>query len=132
MQYLLDTSIAIRAGAAEPGVMEKFIKHSGALFTSALVLAELHRGFYKNPAHQDLRRMQLDILLQQVAVLKFDAAAAETYGRIIAQLGWVKGRDFDRMIAAHAISSRSILVTSNEADFRDVPGLELENWLTGL
>jgi len=29
------------------------------------------------------------------------------YGRIIAILGWTKGRDVDRMIAAHAISARS-------------------------
>jgi tRNA(fMet)-specific endonuclease VapC len=130
LQYLLDTSIAIHAGAAEAGVVEKFIEHTGALFTSALVLTELHRGLYKKPAHHDVRRMQLDILLQQIGVLAFDTAAAETYGRIVAQLGWAKGRDFDRMIAAHAISSRSILVTSNEKDFRDIPGLKLENWLT--
>jgi tRNA(fMet)-specific endonuclease VapC len=63
-----------------------------------------------------------------VVVLAFDTTAAEAYGRIIAQLGWVKGRDFDRMIAAHAIGSKSILVTSNEADFRDIPGLSVENW----
>jgi hypothetical protein len=50
----------------------------------------------------------------------FDAAAAETYGWIIAQCGWVRGCDYDRMIAAHAISSGSVLVTSNMADFRGV------------
>jgi tRNA(fMet)-specific endonuclease VapC len=42
----------------------------------------------------------------------------------------VKGRDYDRMIAAHAIASRSVLVTDNEADFRDIPGLAIENWAT--
>ena len=129
MKYLLDTSIAIHAGAAHPNVIEKFVENAGVLFTSALVLTELHRGFYKNTIHQDVRRMQLEILLRQVNVLDFDAAAAEAYGRIVAQLGWVKGRDFDRMIAAHAISTRSTLVTANEKDFRDIPGLALENWL---
>ena len=38
------------------------------------------------------------------------------------------GRDFDRMIAAHAISTGSVLVTDNGADFRDIPGLVVENW----
>ena len=33
------------------------------------------------------------------------------------------------MIAARAISSGSILVTNNEADFRDIPGLSMENWM---
>jgi predicted nucleic acid-binding protein len=33
------------------------------------------------------------------------------------------------MIAAHAIASGSILVTDNAVDFRDVPGLSMENWV---
>jgi tRNA(fMet)-specific endonuclease VapC len=32
------------------------------------------------------------------------------------------------MIAAHSISTRSILVTNNASDFADIPGLTLENW----
>jgi tRNA(fMet)-specific endonuclease VapC len=74
------------------------------------------------------RQVRLDILLRAVPVLAFDAAAAEAYGQIIAQCGWVKGRDFDRMIAAHAISTSSVLVTNNLADFRDIPKLTIENW----
>jgi tRNA(fMet)-specific endonuclease VapC len=76
------------------------------------------------------RQMRLEILLRALPVLPFDASAAETYGRIIAKCGWVKGRDFDRMIAAHAISTGSVLVTNNIADFRDIPGLLIENWAT--
>jgi tRNA(fMet)-specific endonuclease VapC len=33
------------------------------------------------------------------------------------------------MIAAHAVSSQSILVTNNTADFSDIPGLAMENWV---
>jgi tRNA(fMet)-specific endonuclease VapC len=62
-------------------------------------------------------------------VLPFDAVAAEAYGLIIAQCGWVRRRDFDRMVAAHAISTHSTLVTNNAADFRDIPGLQVENWV---
>jgi tRNA(fMet)-specific endonuclease VapC len=69
--------------------------------------------------------------LRSIPVLPFDATAAEAYGRVIAQIGWVKGRDFDRMIASHAISSGRILVTANTADFADVPGLTIENWTVG-
>jgi tRNA(fMet)-specific endonuclease VapC len=33
------------------------------------------------------------------------------------------------MITAHVISSGSVLVTNNEADFRDILGLAMENWV---
>jgi predicted nucleic acid-binding protein len=33
------------------------------------------------------------------------------------------------MIAAHAISSHSVFVTNNLADFSDIPGLCMENWV---
>jgi tRNA(fMet)-specific endonuclease VapC len=34
----------------------------------------------------------------------------------------------DRLIAAHAVSTGLVLVTNNEADFKDYPGLVVENW----
>jgi tRNA(fMet)-specific endonuclease VapC len=96
---------------------------------SALSLAELQRGIYKNPAQTALRGARLAVLLRYIPVLPFDTSAAEAYGQIIARCGWVKGRDYDRMIAAHALASGSVLVTDNIADFRDVPGLLVENWV---
>jgi tRNA(fMet)-specific endonuclease VapC len=36
----------------------------------------------------------------------------------------------DRLIAAHARSLALTLVTNNEADFKDYPGLRVENWIT--
>lgn len=130
MAYLIDTNIAIHARDRTRSVLHKFIEHDGEVLLSALSLAELERGVYRRPEATALRRARLDVLLPSLPVLPFDAAAALAYGRIIAQCGWVKGRDFDRMIAAHAISTSSILVTDNEADFRDIPGLLFENWVS--
>ncbi|MDE1149044.1 MAG: type II toxin-antitoxin system VapC family toxin [Azospirillaceae bacterium] len=128
MAYLIDTNIAIHARDGTDAVLEKLAQHSGAVLLSALSLAELQRGLYKDPAHTGLRQQRLAILLPHLPILPFDGAAAAAYGRIIAQCGWVKGRDYDRMIAAHAISTGSILVTNNRADFQDIPGLTLEDW----
>lgn len=128
MAYLIDTNIAIHARGGTDAVLNRLALHDGDILLSALSLAELQRGLFKNKADGAIRQMRLDVLLRHIPVLPFDAAAAEAYGRIIAQCGWVKGRDYDRMIAAHAISARCVLVTSNEADFRDVPGLVVENW----
>lgn len=131
MAYLIDTNIAIHARDGTEVVLDKLAEHDGSVLLSALSLAELQRGLYKYPAHTALRRLRLDVLLQHLPILPFDAAAAQTYGSIIAQCGWVKGRDYDRMIAAHAIATASTLVTDNEEDFRDIPGLSIDNWLTG-
>ena len=129
MAFLIDTNIAIHARDGTDSVLGKLAEHDGAILISALTLAELQRGLYKNSAYTALRRARLDVLIEYIPILPFDAAAAEIYGRIIAQCGWVRGRDYDRMIAAHAISTDSVLVTNNEADFRDIPGLSIENWM---
>lgn len=128
MAFLIDTNIAIHARDGTDVVLDKLAEHDGAILISALTLAELQRGLYKNPALAALRRARLDVLVARIPILPFDTAAAEIYGQIIAQCGWVRGRDYDRMIAAHAISTGSVLVTNNEADFRDIPGLSIENW----
>ena len=128
MAYLIDTNIAIHARDGTDRVLDKLAEHDGAVLLSALSLAELERGLYKDPRHTALRQARLRVLLQHLPILPFDAAAATAYGQIIAQCGWAKGRDYDRMIAAHAISTNSVFVTANQADFRDIPRLAIENW----
>jgi tRNA(fMet)-specific endonuclease VapC len=67
-------------------------------------------------------------ILQSVPVLAFDAATVETYGQIIAQIGWARRKDFDRLIGAHALATGCTLVTANASDFADIPGLSLKSW----
>ena len=129
MAYLIDTNICIHARDGTDAVLDKLAQHDGQVLLSSLSLAELQRGLHWDPAFTALRQARLEVLLRSIPVLPFDASAAQIYGRIIAQCGWAKGRDYDRMIAAHAMSSDSILVTDNEADFRDIPGLAMENWI---
>jgi tRNA(fMet)-specific endonuclease VapC len=127
--YLIDTNIAIHARDGTDAVLDKLAEHDGEVLLSALSLAELQRGLYRDPALTAIRQVRLEVLLRGIPVLPFDASAARAYGQIIAQCGWTRGRDYDRMIAAHAISSGSVLVTDNVTDFRDIPGLSMENWV---
>jgi tRNA(fMet)-specific endonuclease VapC len=127
--YLLDTNIAIHARDGTDTVLDKLSEHGAEVLLSALSLAELQCGIFRDSSFTAIRQARLEVLLRGLPILPFDASAAVAYGRIIAQCGWIKGRDYDRMIAAHAISSRCILVTNDEADFRDIPGLSLENWV---
>lgn len=129
MAYLVDTNIVIHARDGTQSVLDKFAEHDSAIVMSSLSLAELQRGLYKVDAVAVLRRSRLQVLLTRIPILAFDAAAAEAYGDILRICGWSKGRDYDRMIAAHATSTNSIFVTNNEADFVGIPGLTIENWV---
>ena len=80
-------------------------------------------------AQAPARRARLERLLAHLPVVAFGKAEAEVYGTILSALNWVRGRDFDRMIAGHALSLDATLVTNNARDFRDIPGLRVENWL---
>jgi len=128
MAYLIDTNIAIHARDGTEAVLQRLHLHAGAVLLSALSLAELHRGLTRGSPVAELRRARLEVLLANIPVLPFDAAAATAYGRIIAQYGWVRGCDYDRMIAGHAIATGSILVTANVVDFKDITALTVEDW----
>ena len=125
---MIDTNIAIHARDGDDWAINRLAEHEGRIALSVLSLAELQRGLYKMPAHTAERQPRLAALLNGIPILPFDEQAVEAYGGIIAALGWSRSRDFDRMIAGHALSTRSVLVTRNLADFRDVPGLEIETW----
>ncbi|MFT5934297.1 MAG: tRNA(fMet)-specific endonuclease VapC [Hydrogenophaga sp.] len=61
-------------------------------------------------------------------VLPFTAADAERFGVLRAAVRDRRRNAMDRLIAAHAVSVSVTLVTNNEADFKDYPGLVVENW----
>ena len=65
----------------------------------------------------------LDAFVRAIPIIPFDEAASREY----AKLPFKRAR-FDRLLAAHALSIGAIVVTNNEADFADVPGLVVENW----
>ena len=128
MKFLIDTNIAIHARDGFEPVLDRLARHEGVMFLSALSLAELQRGLCAGGLDSALRQTRLKRILQTVPVLAFDAAAAETYGQIIAQIGWTCRKDFDRLIGAHALAAGCTLVTANTSDFSDIPGLSLEDW----
>ncbi len=92
----------------------------GQIGLSSIVFAELALGVRNGKP--PLER-QLEQLATQMPILPFDEAAARCY----ATLPFRRGR-FDRLLGAHALSLGSIVITDNEADFADIPGLTIENW----
>lgn len=92
----------------------------GDVAISSIVLAEV--AFGTEQGKPPIAKV-LEIFLEEVPALPFDDKAARTY----ATLPFKRG-SYDRLIAAHALSLGVTLVTANTADFRDVPGLMVENW----
>lgn len=61
--------------------------------------------------------------------MPFDALAAKAYGLIRAAYKDRNKDALDKLIASHAVALDAILVTNNEADFVNYPGLVVENWV---
>lgn len=71
------------------------------------------------------------MFLAPLVILPFDDQALWTYADLRAEMER-KGRTIgglDTMIAAHALSQQSTLVTNNICEFARVPGLSQESWV---
>lgn len=122
IRYLLDANTAIYAmiDACSPINRQIEQRMPGEIAISAISFAEVALGVRNQkppPPHV------LEAFVAAVPVVAFDEEAARTYGT----LPFRRAR-FDRLLAAHALSIGATIVTNNEADFADVPGLTLENW----
>lgn len=96
---------------------------------SSVTYAELVHGV-ENSQAVERNRLALALLLTNIYILDFDAAAAESYGAIRADLekrGTPIG-PLDMMIAGHAKSLEYTIVTNNTKVFSCVSGLNVENW----
>ena len=122
-RYLVDTNICIYIldGRGEQ-VRHRFEAHRrGEVVTSAIVRAEVMLGA---KARDQVDRAEA--LFAQIEALPFDDRAADAYAAIPFWRGHL-----DRFIGAHALSLGLTLVTNNEKDFADIPGLKIENWTVG-
>lgn len=122
MKYLLDTNIIVALTIkGEPTVIRRAAEcEEGDMVTSSIALAEVALGVERGqPPTMDALRA----FVEEVPVLNFDYKAALAYASLP-----FKRASFDRLIAAHALSHGLTIVTRNERDFADVPGLVVENW----
>ena len=121
-RYLIDADCAVYAMTAryEPLRERLTACAPGDVAISTISFAEIALGTEKGkpPAPE-----VLEAFVAAIPLLSFDEAAARTYARLP-----FKRARFDRLIAAHALSIGATIITNNEADFADVPGLTVENW----
>ena len=130
MTHLLDTNICSAHMRRPGGLAHRFFQYAGGIAISTVVLAELYSGAYKHPNPPRLLALIAD-LLREVAILDFDSACAEQFGKVqgaLSQQG-VAVPESDLMIASVALFHNLTLVTHNTANFRNIPGLRLDDWL---
>ncbi|MBO9575410.1 MAG: type II toxin-antitoxin system VapC family toxin [Sphingobium sp.] len=122
IRFLIDANIAIYAMAEYGTPLTSRLERCspGDLAISAISFAEIAVGSRngKGPPPE-----VLEAFIEAIPIIDFDGAAAREYARLP-----FKRARFDRLLAAHALSIGATIITNNEADFDDVPGLSVENW----
>ncbi|MFU8820489.1 MAG: type II toxin-antitoxin system VapC family toxin [Gammaproteobacteria bacterium] len=131
-RYLLDTNMLSELIRRPAGDVAQRLAAVGehAVCTSIVVSCELRFGAAKSGSARLRRRV--DAILSALPVLPLEAPADRHYARLrahLAQRGTPIGPN-DLLIAAHARSLSLAVVTADEAEFRRVPGLAVENWLS--
>lgn len=122
IRYLIDANSAVYAMDVGNEILTDRIAacEEGEIALSVISYAEVAYGTYigKPPPPE-----VLEAFVAAIPLLPFDEAAARAYARLP-----FKRARFDRLLAAHAMSIGATVITNNEADFADVPGLKVENW----
>ena len=131
MNFLLDTDICSAHMRRPAKLAHRFVQYTRQIAISSVTLAQLYAGAYK---HSQLKRLLTLIadLLHEVQVIDFDSACAEKFGQVrgtLLQQG-ISVPTTDLMIATAALVHNLTLVTHNTADFQNIPGLRLDDWLT--
>jgi tRNA(fMet)-specific endonuclease VapC len=130
LKFLLDTDSVSYALRGEGRVAEEIQRRQPSeLGLSSITLAELRFGAERRGSRR-LQRL-IDAFVGDVAVVPFDEAAADRFGKVAAGLV-SKGTPIgalDTMIAAHALQLGLTLVTHKLKHFRRVRGLKLVDWV---
>ena len=130
MSYLLDSDIC-SAYMRRPGpLFHRFMQHSGRLWISTITMSDLYTWAYKQDDPKPILDKVLDFL-RDVQVLAFDEVCARDLGKLRGTLlrQGIRVSPVDLMISVIARVHDLTLVTHNTADFRNIPGLRLEDWL---
>jgi tRNA(fMet)-specific endonuclease VapC len=122
IRYLIDANSAVYAMDVGHERLKARIAEClvGELAISVISYAEVAYGTHVGKPPPSA---VLEAFVKAVPLVPFDEAAAREYSRLP-----FKRARFDRLLAAHALSLGVTVVTNNEVDFADVPGLRVENW----
>lgn len=127
MSVVVDTSVLI--GLERRGLKLDYLSLDEPITLSAISVSEMLVGTYRSDTQRrrDMKAAFLELILERVDVLPFDAAAARVHAEITA---WLISRGqrigvHDALIAATAMAQGYGVLTDNLRDFGRVPGLDV-------
>jgi tRNA(fMet)-specific endonuclease VapC len=132
MIYMLDTNTCIYVIKRKPqDAINRFLQIPiSQIGISSITLSELVYGAIKS-SKPDQNQLALAQFTAPLEIFPYGDAAAQHYGNL---RSYLEGRgtpigSLYMLIAAHALSMDSVLVTNNEKEFVRVPNLKIENWV---
>ena len=131
--YLIDTNIWSALIRRSDGAL---VQRFGSLrfdqvFLSPVVLGELQLGYYKGD-RSPKRRQVIEHISANSQALTLTRDVSAVYAQLRAELeqaGTPIGPN-DTWIAAEALHHKLVLVTDNTREFKRVPKLKIENWMS--
>lgn len=136
---VLDTNTLTHLFNGHERVVERFENEEDDIGTTIVCHIEILKGRFAMlltaADGQELQRAQqwLDETMENLAkipkLLPIDAVSADEFDRLRANKKLKKIGRADLLIAAITLANKATLVTRNEKDFRQVPGLKVENWV---
>lgn len=130
MSFIVDTDTCSAFIKGHPAVYSRFLQYSGRLYISVVTLGEL--TIWASRARSSPKRAsEVQSLLAFVTILDVTVDVGRRFGQIQAGL-LDRGRPsppLDLLIAATALIHGYTVVSHNTADFANVPGLTVVDWL---
>ena len=137
--WILDTDCVSLFQRQQPQIVQCInAKAPATLAVTAITIEEQLRGRLAN-IRRASEAVRLIAAYQRLAdtvhyfctiqVMNFDRFACEQYVKLVQQKIRI-GRQ-DLKIAAIVLANNAILVTRNQRDFVQVPGLQIEDWTSG-
>lgn len=137
--HILDTDILTHLYAGHPRVINRLqnLEDSPVCIT-IITKIELLQGRFafllKAANGNELKRAQqwlhrTEELLSQIVVIPFDEAALTQFDRLRSSTKLGKIGHADKLIASIALANRATIVTRNIRHFRQIPNLNVVNWI---
>ena len=128
--YLLDTSICVFLLRGKRSVEERLneIDEDECYITDAVVAELLFGAYYSDRVEENLR--QVEKFVAEMKVIPFHETV-HTFAKERTAL-WKAGKkidDFDLLIGCTSVAEGMVMVTQNAKDFKNIKGIQIENWI---
>jgi len=128
--YLLDTDTIIYNLKGNKAVRKYLQQHlNDSINIGVITLMELYYGAYKSrKVESNLAKVKT--IEAALEIIPANQEIVEIFGMLKSKLEKAGNRidDFDLILASTALTHNLVLVTNNEKHFKNIDGLQIENW----